>query len=107
VPFGKTKRKGGYNELDEKEYIDAWSQPGALTGGLNWYRAPVTNFYNEINVPTLVIHSVNDTFFTNKILVGLSDYVKDLKIVCIENVSHWIKMDAPEVLVSNIKEFIG
>lgn len=105
--FGKTKRKGGYNELDEEKYIEAWSQPGALTGGLNWYRAPVTNFYSEIKVPTLVIHSVNDTYFTIKILEGLSDYVKDLKILHIENASHWIKIDAPEVVVSSIKEFIG
>ena len=105
--FGNTIRKGGYNKLDEKKYIEAWSQPGALTGGLNWYRAPVTNFYGEIKVPTLVIHSMNDTYFTNKILEGLSDYVKDLKILRIENASHWIKIDAPEVVVSSIKEFIG
>ena len=50
---------------------------------------------------------INDTYFTNKILEGLSDYVKDLKIVRIENASHWIKIDAPEVVVSSIKEFIG
>lgn len=105
--FGNTKRKGGYNEFDEKKYIEAWSQPGAITGGLNWYRAPVTNFYGEIKVPTLVIHSMNDIFFTNKILEGLSDYVKDLKIVRIENSSHWVKIDAPELVVSSIKEFIG
>jgi len=105
--FGEVKRKENYNEIDERKYIEAWSQPGALSGGLNWYRAPVTNFYNEIKVPTLVIHSMNDRFFTNKILDGLSDYVKDLKIVRIENENHWIKMDAPEVVVSSIKEFIG
>ena len=105
--FGEVKRKENYNEIDERKYIEAWSQPGALTGGLNWYRAPVTNFYSEIKVPTLVIHSMNDRFFTNKILDGLSDYVEDLKIVRIENENHWIKIDAPEVLVSNIKEFIG
>ena len=105
--FGEVKRKDGYNEFDEKKYIEAWSQPGALTGGLNWYRAPVTNFYSEIKVPTLVIHSMNDRFFTNKILDGLSDYVKDLKIVRIENANHWIKIDDPEVVVSSIKEFIG
>ena len=50
---------------------------------------------------------MNDTYFTNKILEGLSDYVKDLKILRIENASHWIKIDAPEVVVSSIKEFIG
>ena len=60
-----------------------------------------------MKVSTLVIHSMNDIFFTHKILEGLSDYVKDLKIVRIEKASHWVKIDAPEVVVSSIKEFIG
>lgn len=30
--FGNTKRKGGYNEFDEKKNIEAWSQPGAIKG---------------------------------------------------------------------------
>ncbi len=28
-----------FNEDDRKAYLEAWSQPGALTGGLNYYRA--------------------------------------------------------------------
>ena len=28
-----------FNEEDRKAYLEAWSQPGALTGGLNYYRA--------------------------------------------------------------------
>jgi len=76
-------------------------------GGLNWYRAPITKFYGEIKVPTLVIHGMKDIFFIPKILEGLSDYLKDLKILRIEKASHWVKIDAPELVVSSIKEFIG
>src|SRR4030095_2126411 len=27
------------SKVDEEAYVEAWSQPGALTGGLNYYRA--------------------------------------------------------------------
>src|SRR4030095_1667692 len=28
-----------FTAADRAAYLEAWSQPGALTGGLNWYRA--------------------------------------------------------------------
>ena len=30
---------GNASQADEDAYVEAWSQPGALTGGLNYYRA--------------------------------------------------------------------
>ena len=32
-------RSGYFNEEDRRAHLDAWSQPGALTGGLSYYRA--------------------------------------------------------------------
>src|ERR1700754_2132499 len=32
-------KAGTFTEADKQAYIEAWSQPGALTGGLNYYRA--------------------------------------------------------------------
>src|SRR5258706_5231853 len=32
-------KPGSFTEEDKKAYIEAWSQKGALTGGLNYYRA--------------------------------------------------------------------
>jgi epoxide hydrolase 4 len=32
-------KNGTVTEADRKAYVEAWSQPGALTGGLNYYRA--------------------------------------------------------------------
>ena len=31
--------KEAFSDADRAAYIAAWSQPGALTGGLNYYRA--------------------------------------------------------------------
>src|SRR5260221_1695705 len=71
VVLGEGLKNGVFTEEDKKAYIEAWSQPGALTGGLNYYRAarvgPPTgddkqaaNFAAglgslEVKVPTLVV----------------------------------------------------
>ena len=107
------KREKSLSKFDEEKYVKAWSQPGAVNAGLDYYRAAFTeqligNKWNgEINVPTLVIHGMNDVSLTPKILNGLEDYVKDLKIVKIEDASHWVMVDAPDIVNSNIRKFIG
>jgi epoxide hydrolase 4 len=37
--FGAAARPDAFTAADRREYLKAWSQPGALTGGLNYYRA--------------------------------------------------------------------
>ena len=37
--LGAGLRSGTVTEQDKQAYLAAWSQPGALTGGLNYYRA--------------------------------------------------------------------
>jgi pimeloyl-ACP methyl ester carboxylesterase len=37
--LGDGLKAGSVTEADRKIYVEAWSQPGALTGGLNYYRA--------------------------------------------------------------------
>jgi pimeloyl-ACP methyl ester carboxylesterase len=39
IVLGAGLKNGTFTEDDKKAYLDAWSQPGALTGGLNYYRA--------------------------------------------------------------------
>ncbi len=107
------KREKRLSEFDMQKYVEAWSQPGAVNAGLNYYRATVKFMSRSkawtgiINVPTLVIHGMKDIALTPKILEGLEEYVKDLKIVKIENASHWVMVDEPEMVISSIKEFLG
>ncbi len=111
--FGMAVNKKAFSDFDKEKYVEAWSQPGAITAGVNYYRASAANpsvaddWNGMINVPTLVIHGMKDMALTPKILEGLEDYVSDLKIVRIENASHWVLVDAPEKVISNILEFIS
>jgi pimeloyl-ACP methyl ester carboxylesterase len=112
---------------DEKrqKYIEAWSQPGALTGSLNYYRAsplyPPTSKSDEeqissilnlpkemfaVKVPTLVIWGEQDRALLTGNLDGLEEYVEDLTVKRIPDGTHWVIHEQPELVNSLIRDFI-
>jgi pimeloyl-ACP methyl ester carboxylesterase len=106
--FGTARKKGAFTEEDKQLYIESWSQPNSLLCAVNYYRANrnITQSVGFIEVPTLVIHGMKDNFVRPLVLEGLPELVKDLKIVKVEHSSHWVMHDAPELVCSNIKEFV-
>jgi len=113
-------KQGYFTEEDKNEYIGAWSQPGALTGGLNYYRAAhLGSFTGEsddslsmdpslfmVNVPTLVIWGEKDKWLLTGNLEGLEKYVPDLTIKRILDGSHWVIHEKPRLVNSYIRKFI-
>jgi len=112
--------QGYFTEEDKKAYIEAWSQPGALTGGLNYYRAaslgPFTGDGDDIlsmdpslftvKTPTLVIWGEKDRWLLPGNLDGLEKYVLELTIKRIPDGSHWVIHEKPALINSYIREFI-
>jgi len=99
--------KKDFTDFDKEQYLKAWRQPGAILGGVNYYRAN-TSFKDstgKIIVPTLVIHGMKDIAVLPSVLDELSNYVSDLKVIRAENASHWVMHDEPELIVSSFKEF--
>jgi pimeloyl-ACP methyl ester carboxylesterase len=113
-------KQGYFTEEDKKAYIEAWSQPGALTGGLNYYRAThLGSFTGEsddslsadpalfmVKVPTLVIWGEKDKYLLTGNLEGLEKYVPNLTIKRIRDGSHWVIHEKPGLINSYIREFI-
>ena len=99
--------KKDFTDFDKEQYLKAWRQPGAILGGVNYYRAN-TSFKDstgKITVPTLVIHGMKDIAVLPSVLDELSNYVSDLKVIRAENASHWVMHDVPELIISSFKEF--
>ena len=88
--FMTAKNKKGYDEFDKKKYFEAWTQPGAITGGINYYRAnsDLSKWTGIINVPTLVLWGMEDKFLLPRLLDNLSDLVKTIEIKKSEKASH-------------------
>ncbi len=127
--LGELLRSGVLTEADKAEYLKAWSQPGALTGGLNYYRSnrlgpPVPAEMEAIigasaaelgpefasmmvQVPTLVIWGEKDVALTVKNLDGLENYVPQLMVKRVSGGSHWVVHERPEEVNRYIREFVG
>ncbi len=110
-----------FTDDDKQMYINAWSQPKALTGGLNYYRAGGLNPPIEgekindladklipiiINVPTLVIWGEKDTALTTHNLVGLDEFIPELTIKRIPKGTHWVINEKTAKINSFIREFL-
>ncbi len=107
-------------------YRAAWSQPGALTGGLNYYRAsPLYPPSPEgdpgaaamtmdldpamftVKVPTLILWGERDKALLPVLLDGIEEVVTDLRIRRIPEGSHWVVHEFPEVVNRAIREFVS
>ena len=106
--FQNSRNEDAFSEEDKSRYIEAWSQPDALKASTNYYRAnrSYDEWTGQINVPTLVIFGMKDTFIKPLVLDNLSDYVPDLQIVKSESSSHWVMHDDPERVISSIDAFL-
>jgi pimeloyl-ACP methyl ester carboxylesterase len=108
--------KNGPLPEDKPEYIKAWSQPGALTGGLNYYRAnrlntsPLAKGANPssfaVNVPTLVIWGEKDPAMVPQNLDGLAEFVPQLTVKRIPEASHWLVHRQSSEVNAYIREFV-
>jgi len=126
IVLGPLLASGAMTEVDKAEYLKAWSQPGALTGGLNYYRAnrvgppvPGADAGNGVmemalgegqmvvRVPTLVIWGDQDIALTVKNLEGLEKYVPDLTVKRIPDATHWVVHEKAAQVNAYIREFIG
>jgi pimeloyl-ACP methyl ester carboxylesterase len=115
--------RGSIDAAERAAYVEAWSRPGALTGGLNYYRAsplyPPTgddpgakalqlepaDFM--VRVPTLVVWGMRDTALLPGNLDGLEACVPGVRIERLPEASHWVMHEAPARLNRLIREFIG
>jgi pimeloyl-ACP methyl ester carboxylesterase len=116
-------KQGRFTEEDRQAYLEAWSQPGALTGGLNYYRAaqvgPPAGEGEKpaplapegaslvVKAPTLVIWGEQDPFLLTGNLVGLEQFVPDLQIRRIPDGSHWVVHEQPAVVNAAIRGFVA
>lgn len=121
---GYARLLGAFSDLDDasrKALVEAWSQPGALTGGLNYYRAspmhPPTaddpgarklqlrpeDFF--VRVPTLVVWGERDTALLPGCIDGLDQVVPDLKLVRVPEASHWIARERTDQVIREIEAF--
>ncbi len=121
--LGPGLEDGTVTEDDREQYIAAWSQPGALTGGLNYYRAarigpPASAEAARgaaaaptpplvVRVPTLVIWGEKDTALLTSNLNGLDDLVPSLTVKRVPEGTHWVVRERAAEVNRLIRSFLA
>jgi pimeloyl-ACP methyl ester carboxylesterase len=110
-------------ESEKQQYIADWSQPGALTSMLNWYRAgkmvvpppgltvPLPDWllkaFPKVQVPTLVVWGMKDTALLPIQLEGLDELVEDLRIARLPEAGHFAPWEAPDEVAEALRDFLA
>ena len=117
---GVTRRRA---DLDRARYLEAWSKPGALTGALAWYRASPLYPPSQqdpgagrltlrpedftIRVRTLVLWGERDAALLPGCLDGIEACVPDVLVKRVQDASHWIVHEQPDLVNAEIERFIA
>jgi pimeloyl-ACP methyl ester carboxylesterase len=110
-------------ETERAQYLAEWSQPGAFTAMLNWYRAasliipppgltmPVPDWLlkavRKVQVPTLVIWGVRDKALLPVQLDGLDTLVDELTVVRLADAGHFAPWEAADEVAAALEPFLA
>jgi pimeloyl-ACP methyl ester carboxylesterase len=104
-------RKSGQDGPAARRDVAAMSEPGALTAGLNWYRAlPLSDVRStgaKISVPTLYLWSDGDSALLSKAAHDTARYVDgDYRFEVLSGASHWLPDQEPDVVSDLLLEWL-
>jgi pimeloyl-ACP methyl ester carboxylesterase len=99
-----------FSREDIQAYRKAWSQPGALTATLNWYRAalqfrPAMPKEPRVTVPALMLWGMQDVALTHRMARPSMDFCDDGRLIFFEDATHWVQLDAAEQVNRLLVEF--
>lgn len=107
-------RPGAFSEQDIAHYVEAWSQPGATTAMLSYYRAAfrqrgrASAHGAPVQAPTLVIWGERDRALRPELAEPDPADVPNLeRVERLPDASHWVQHDEPERVGQLLIEFFA
>ncbi len=106
-------RPGAFSDEDVARYVAAAAQPGALTGGMNYYRWIIRHpraayaGLRRIEAPVLVIWGEQDRYLGPELAEPSARWVPNCRVERLPDASHWVQADAPERVNALLVGFFG
>jgi epoxide hydrolase 4 len=105
----RSSRPGTFSAEDLAQYRAAWSQPGALTSMLHWYRALFryrTKFPNRtVRVPTRILWGERDAFLLSEMALESLRYCAGAELYTFANAGHWLQHEEPARVSQHLIDF--
>jgi pimeloyl-ACP methyl ester carboxylesterase len=110
-------KKSTFTREDIAEYKKAWSQPGALTGMLNWYRAIFRGSFKylfhrrnistrRVGTPTLILWGKQDVALNHEMVEPSLALCDDGRAVMFEDATHWVQHEKANEVNKHLIEFL-
>jgi epoxide hydrolase 4 len=106
-----TGKHNPFTNEDIEKYKEAWSQPGAMTAMLNWYRAAarfqpqITNSM-RVHVPTLILWGANDFALSRRMARPSLDYCDDGNLIFFPDATHWVQHEEADEVNRQLLTFL-
>jgi pimeloyl-ACP methyl ester carboxylesterase len=99
APLRRMLRQSGraeaFTEADLDVYAGSWSQPGAMTAMINWYRAPLppssSTSQARITVPSLIVWGAKDPALDRRLAEQSLSMCDRGRLEFIEEATHWVQ----------------
>jgi len=105
----RSSRPATFSAEDLAHYRTAWSQPGALTAMINWYRAAfrtrVTFPDKTVHVPTRILWGERDAFLLADMARESLAYCTNAELFAFANATHWLQHEEPDRVSELLIEF--
>jgi len=108
---------------ERQRYIEDWSQPGAMTAMLNWYRASkvvvpppgitvdipdwTLRAFPKVKVPVRVVWGLEDKALLPVQLEGIGEVGDDVEVFPLPGVGHFAPWEAPAEVAAVLKPFLA
>jgi pimeloyl-ACP methyl ester carboxylesterase len=117
--FTRTARPGTFTDTDIAVYKEAIRRPGALTAGINYYRANVFSLVSRqrgggagaagwrVRVPTLFVYGEGDPFIVPDTVKGIEEFIDaPYREVRLARAGHWVQQEYPAEINAALMSFL-
>lgn len=103
---------------DIEMYLEAWSQPDALTHMIHWYRAIFrgdSSYLREIHnaggmkitMPTLAMWGTQDAYLEVDVIHESIKDCDEVELILFEDAGHWVQYDKADEVNAHIDRFVS
>ncbi|HSI67305.1 MAG TPA: alpha/beta hydrolase, partial [Planococcus sp. (in: firmicutes)] len=99
-------------EEELEKFKEAWLQPGALTGMLNWYRALRKGSITQtpgglIQVPVRILWGLGDQLLSKELAKESLKFCEDGNLAMIGESTHWVHHEQSTIINHLIAQFLN